>query len=1218
MTSSSAFRRLGLAITVLAALQALRGQAKAADDGRISGMVQDAGGKPVAGADVWLVTTTRGEAEIYDHARSEASGRFRLTVPGRWLGAHPASRQEIGVVAYQPTTGLAVAGYSRVSVPGRSEIVLEAKTPGQATLRILGPAGEPVARAKVAATMLLCDAIYTELTSGPGSGPNLKETPNGPVLGKMTIPLPAELSRRFKAETDQDGRATILGVALEDIAAVNIETSEYGTQISQVGSLPASNDQSGPTLPETISLAAVGKLSVRLAADGKARRHVSAVVVNSYPPNEGPEPQTIFTYGRARVVPDEQGRFDVSALAAGTLSLIVTPANDSPLRAKLPPESARQVKAGRQTDLEIPLVRGVRARGVVRERGSKRPLAGVEVSVGNYGMNTEQATTDDEGQFTCLTRPGQVVAWPAVVPANYAMPSSGAYSDSRVTVPEGAAEFEFPPIELTPLGATRGVVVAEDGSPAAGAKLRARWFSLDSSNGQSLPTDASFEADEQGAFKLVAVDPEQELVVEARSPAGFGRVRLKLTTLDDVQIKLPIVAADLVALRGRAIDTAGKPLAGAAIEIWRMPQVLEGQVATAEPVAFDGKAAVVTGDDGQFETPRELDRQSAYQARLALPGREPAATPWFGAAWENKTAFGDLVVRRVATLAGRVVDRQGRPVPEAPVFQSGDAAKRLLTTTDAEGRFRLAGAAADPTFVFVSKPGFRFFGQMVGGDDDALELAVTRSDEGVERPGNTLPRRLAKEERAALARRVLAPCLEEGVSSDEGETYGILESLAAADPAALLERLEKAPPAEPFVIGFLKRSAANALLADDLDEALAVAESIADPMFRSMAYLDAADSLGDDERQRKLELLGQASVVARQIGEPAMKAIQLGQTAERLLDAGQREQATSLLREGEAIAKQLPLGAFGGYARGAFAEELAQIDLPAALELMKDLSDINEFDRHHGNAAHELAAIDPAAAERLLGMLHSSEETRRIYEPRESWGVRVCYRMAAVDLPRARRLADSFANPFLKAQAYGVMAQAIGRRQPEAAVKLIEQAFALLEKLVSERERLGMGDAKNPNRDHFCYYLFSASSLAGSLLPNVESVDPGLVPEYLWRAVSFRLPRLGGEEALSGADRSNSALAMTLARYDREVAAAILNPIRTRQPTLLGSRDAGLRAFVLVDPKGAVEAIQEAPGEKPDCRMRAELAQLLVLEGKPLWHKLQNVLALWSIDEEDL
>jgi hypothetical protein len=251
-------------------------------------------------------------------------------------------------------------------------------------------------------------------------------------------------------------------------------------------------------------------------------------------------------------------------------------------------------------------------------------------------------------------------------------------------------------------------------------------------------------------------------------------------------------------------------------------------------------------------------------------------------------------------------------------------------------------------------------------------------------------------------------------------------------------------------------------------------------------------------------------------------------------------------------------------------------------------------------------------------MLHSGKETRRIYEPAESWGVRVCYRMAPVDLPRARRLADGFTNPYLKAQAYGAMAQAIGSHQRGVAMELVQQAFAMLERLVNERERLGAGDLQTLDRDQFYYQQFSASSLAGSLLPNIESIDPSSVPEYFWRAVSFRLPRSGDKQAVDAVDKSNLAVALTLARYDREVAAAILKPIRARQPGFSGRRDVGLAAFVLIDPQAAVEVIEATPAEKPDCLLRAELAQLLMLEGGPLWRKLQNLLGLWAIDVEDL
>ena len=105
----------------------------------------------------------------------------------------------------------------------------------------------------------------------------------------------------------------------------------------------------------------------------------------------------------------------------------------------------------------------------------------------------------------------------------------------------------------------------------------------------------------------------------------------------------------------------------------------------------------------------------------------------------------------------------------------------------------------------------------------------------------------------------------------------------------------------------------------------------------------------------------------------------LGQVADALLELGETDRATKILREGEKDARGLPDAGLAGFMRGAFAEELAQIDLDAALALTKDLKDPTDSDRHHGNIAHELAGKDPAAAERVLAMVRNQ---RRAMTPR--------------------------------------------------------------------------------------------------------------------------------------------------------------------------------------------------------------------------------------------
>ena len=104
-----------------------------------------------------------------------------------------------------------------------------------------------------------------------------------------------------------------------------------------------------------------------------------------------------------------------------------------------------------------------------------------------------------------------------------------------------------------------------------------------------------------------------------------------------------------------------------------------------------------------------------------------------------------------------------------------------------------------------------------------------------------------------------------------------------------------------------------------------------------------------------------------------------------------------LLRKFQPVAGALPTEGLAGYARGAFAEELAQIDTEAALALIAVLDQQPEHDRHRLNIAQELAGRSPAEAERVLGTLKDPESLGRNLS-------RIVYAMAPNDLDRAYRL----------------------------------------------------------------------------------------------------------------------------------------------------------------------------------------------------------------------
>ncbi|HUG91081.1 MAG TPA: hypothetical protein VML55_09620, partial [Planctomycetaceae bacterium] len=525
-------------------------------------------------------------------------------------------------------------------------------------------------------------------------------------------------------------------------------------------------------------------------------------------------------------------------------------------------------------------------------------------------------------------------------------------------------------------------------------------------------------------------------------------------------------------------------------------------------------------------------------------------------------------------------------------------------------------------FLFVEALDFRFHGQAIDDPAGAVELVVTRKGEQPERALKTLSPALPRAERIALARRVIEPALRPTLEpGDDSEKLRMLEALAAVDPERVLERIEAEPAKNPWFDDYLRRAVAKSFLGDDPDEALAVVEAMRDPGWRSRGYLDVCDALPDSERRRKLELLGEALVHARAIQDAPMRLVNIGENARRLLELGEKEQATRLIRDGEAVAKELPTAAFAGYVRGAFAMQLARIDGQAALELVKDLSDPFEHTRHHGNIAHVLAARDPAEAERVLGLIR--EDPERLLAGSQ-WTVRVCYRMAPLDLERARRIADGIdaQRPEIRlhaainrAHAYGVMAHAVAESQPDKAAELLRQAFGILEELVES------------GTDQFTGFG-SAASLAGALLPVAERLDPRLVPEFFWLAVSFRLPAAEEPDETGmewmRREQSLAALAMMLARYDRAVAESILadaDPARLAQQA--GRPDSLWTALCLIDPQGAVGRVETLSQDDDAARVAVERARItvarrLVLEGDDLWNAAQKTLGLWVIDEEDL
>lgn len=286
-------------------------------------------------------------------------------------------------------------------------------------------------------------------------------------------------------------------------------------------------------------------------------------------------------------------------------------------------------------------------------------------------------TTDAEGRVRLEVAPGKVraAAWSAEA---CALPASGALAAGELTRLE---------LELEPAFPVAGRVLdARTGAPIAGAEV-ALWTFAE----RDTVTSAS-----DGSFRhprFPARAPAQQIAARA---AGYG-VAVRYLRIDaDGAWKIPAASATETSLRGtgtpwvelvlapeqivsgRALDEAGRPLAGARV-------AAEGFFHALPSVATRDGAETNSDADGRFEL-RGLRSDIGHSLLVEAAGRaavlrELAADP---TGTGGTLDVGELVLVPECVLAGFVVGPDGLPQAEAEVvLRLADAASAPCPGTPA-------------------------------------------------------------------------------------------------------------------------------------------------------------------------------------------------------------------------------------------------------------------------------------------------------------------------------------------------------------------------------------------------------------------------------------------------------------------------------------------------------------------------------------------------------
>ncbi|HEX9689169.1 MAG TPA: carboxypeptidase-like regulatory domain-containing protein, partial [Thermoanaerobaculia bacterium] len=620
------------AFALAAALLALP-FATAARAATVSGRVLDSGGVPIAGAKVVWETYRTDEQTLVDETRGATPSSLGETATGG-DGRFRVTLDKPGVeVAIRVLPGALPGAVLAGRFDSSEDVVLDdVELPAVERIsgRISDETGKPVVDAHIRAT-------------------------GGLSFEEEDVVFYAE------AKTGVDGSYSI----------PNAPASSGGLSVRAVGYSPSRQPSAQRRTIVNVALKKGGTIrGVVTDAAGKAA-----------------EGATVIT-GSLAAKADSSGAYELAGVPPGTREVEAFWKDDLAAR-----RDTVHVKKGETVDVALRLAKAASVTGSVIDEKTRRPLSGARVSASSASFfrgdaRSRRARTDGKGKFRI----------PGLALRRYTV--SASKTDYLPVAMPGIVAAVSPPgsvaIALQKAAAVSGRVTDEAGAPVAGARVR---FARDSNVRALMRGGPSaflgrpgLATGPDGAFRLRGLAAEKNLTLEAAKAGYVTAKRHGLTLEPGEAVKdVALVIKRGLEARGRVVDSAGQPIAGAEIRLSPVERGGARFVFRLGGVNRE-KPDATSGADGSFRvTGLEAGE---YALAVSRDGYAPKRVPSATVAEKGPNDWPEIVLAAGVPIAGVVRSSKGEPIVGAEVFAFADGTSRN-SRTDPEGKFRLEGFGAE-------------------------------------------------------------------------------------------------------------------------------------------------------------------------------------------------------------------------------------------------------------------------------------------------------------------------------------------------------------------------------------------------------------------------------------------------------------------------------------------------------------------------------------------